>query len=85
MSTGLSRARQEPKHSGVISAFHRLVARDGGIEPDVGRTLASLLTRRGQADCSALPVPDAEAPEAPADAARVVDAVEAWIAARPDG
>lgn len=66
------------KHSGVISAFHRLVVHDGGLEPEIGRLLAALFTRRGQADYSALPVPELEASEALADAVRVVDAVEGW-------
>lgn len=71
------------KHSGVISAFHRLVVHGDRLDPAVGGLLQSLFTRRGQADYSGLPVPDGEAPDALTDAARVVEAVEAWIAARP--
>lgn len=70
------------KHSGVISAFHRLVVHGEGLDPDTGRLLQSLFTRRGQADYSAQPVPEQEAPDALADAARVVSAVEDWIARR---
>ncbi|MGQ0575341.1 MAG: HEPN domain-containing protein [Pseudonocardia sp.] len=73
------------KHSGVISAFHRLVVHDGGLEPVIGRLLAALFSSRGQADYSTLPVPDHEAPAALADATRVVDAVEAWLGSRTTG
>jgi uncharacterized protein (UPF0332 family) len=68
------------KHSGVISAFHRLVVHGEGLDSEAGKLLQSLFTRRGQADCSPEPLPEQEAPEALADAARVVAAVEGWIA-----
>lgn len=71
------------KHSGVISAFHRLIVHGEGLDPEVGKLLQSLFARRGQADYSAQPVPAEEAPAALADAARVVAAVEEWIASRP--
>lgn len=73
------------KHSGVISAFHRLVVHGEGLDPEIGRLLQSLFTRRGQADYSAEPVPEQEAPDALADAATVVAAVEGWIARRGQG
>lgn len=72
------------KHSGVISAFHRLIVHGEGLDPDIGKLLQSLFTRRGQADYSAQPVPEQEGPEAQADAVRVVAAVEGWIARRDE-
>lgn len=70
------------KHSGVISAFHRLVVHDGGLDPEIGRLLQTLFSRRGQADYSVRPVPEREAPDALDDATRVVGAVETWVASR---
>lgn len=71
------------KHSGVISAFHRLVVHGEGLDPEAGELLQSLFSRRGQADYSGQPVPDGEAPDALDDAARVVSAIEEWMSSRP--
>lgn len=79
----LSLGEARSKHSGVISAFHRLVVHGEGLDPEVGKLLQSLFAQRGQADYSAQPVPTEEAPAALADATRVVAAVEEWIASRP--
>jgi uncharacterized protein (UPF0332 family) len=70
------------KHSGVVSAFVRLVIHERGLDPVAGRLLRSLFDRRGQADYSADPVPEQEAGVAISDAIAVVNAVEAWLATR---
>ncbi len=38
------------KHSGVVSAFARLLVRDRGVDEQAGRLLRSLFERRTQAD-----------------------------------
>lgn len=73
------------KHSGVLSAFGRLVVHDGGLDPEAWRLLRSLFNRRGEADYSFDPITDVEGTGALTDAIYVVDAVEAWIAARRAG
>lgn len=70
------------KHSGVISAFTRLVVKDGGCDPGAGRLLRSLFDRRNRADYSTDDVPPHEAAVAIEDALRVVDLVERWITQR---
>jgi uncharacterized protein (UPF0332 family) len=70
------------KHAGVLSAFGRLVVKDGGMNPDIGRVLRRLFELRHVADYGP---PDERVPanvDAVADALRVVDAVEAWISGR---
>lgn len=71
------------KHAGVIAAFARLVVREGGLDEATGRLLRSLFERRSVADYSPIEVPPAEADRAIADAGRLVDAIEAWVSARP--
>jgi uncharacterized protein (UPF0332 family) len=56
--------------SDVIPAFRRLAVREQGLDPEIGTLLQSLADRRGVADGS---------PDALADAATVVAAVEKWI------
>ncbi len=70
------------KHSGVVSAFAKLVVRDGGFDEATGRLLRSLFERRNDADYASIPVPPEEAEAAIRDAERFVDAVAAWIATR---
>jgi uncharacterized protein len=70
------------KHSGVLAAFERLIVRDGGLDPKIGRDLRSLFRRRNEADYGALPASENEAAQAIRDATGVVDAVESWLATR---
>ena len=70
------------KHSGVISAFVRLLVRGGQLEDESGRLLRSLFERRNEADYSPVDVPLEEADAAIRDAERVVRAVEEWLRGR---
>ena len=70
------------KHSGVISAFTKLVVKDGACDPESGRLLRSLFDRRNRADYSTDDVPPEEARAAIEDARRVVDLVERWLTQR---
>jgi uncharacterized protein (UPF0332 family) len=70
------------KHSGVISAFERLVVREGGLDPAVSAQLRSLFRRRNEADYGRIDPGAARAQRAIADAERVVDAVAAWLRTR---
>jgi uncharacterized protein (UPF0332 family) len=67
------------KHSGVISAFVRLLVRRGQLDEESGRLLRSLFERRNEADHSPVDVPLEEAKAAIGDAELVVGAVEAWL------
>ena len=44
------------KHSGVLSAFGRLVVREGGLDEAMGQVLRSLFERRNDADYAGVPV-----------------------------
>jgi uncharacterized protein (UPF0332 family) len=70
------------KHSGVISAFGRLVIRDGGLDPVHGRTLRELFEGRNAADYDWLDEREGSIDDLAAEAERFVDAVEAWIEER---
>jgi len=70
------------KHSGVLAAFEKLVVREGGLDPTIGRLLRSLFRRRNEADYGAVPASQEEGAEAVRDAESVVDAVESWLATR---
>jgi uncharacterized protein (UPF0332 family) len=70
------------KHSGVISAFGRLVIKDGGFDPSAGTALRRLFDRRNLADYDWLEGPDARDDDPTAIAEPFVDAVTAWIAER---
>jgi uncharacterized protein (UPF0332 family) len=72
------------KHSGVVSAFVRLVVRGGGVDEATGRLLRSLFERRNQADYVSVDVPAEEADAAVNDAQRFVDTVQSWLANLPD-
>ena len=71
------------KHSGVVSAFSRMVVRDRGLDEQAGRLLRSLFERRSQADYALDPVPGEESQKAVGDASMVVEAVDRWLAAQP--
>ncbi len=73
------RGETPSKHSGVVSAFGRVVVREGGLEEDVGRLLRSLFERRNQADYTPIEDPAEEAELAIGDAERFVDAVVEWM------
>jgi uncharacterized protein (UPF0332 family) len=70
------------KHAGVVSAFGRLVVREGGVEEGIGRLLRSLFERRNQADYAPIEVPPEEAAAAIEDAERIVDAIATWLQGR---
>jgi uncharacterized protein (UPF0332 family) len=70
------------KHSGVISAFGRLVVREGGLEEESGRVLRSLFEQRNSADYDEVPASEENAERAIRDAERFVDSVESWLAGR---
>ena len=72
------------KHAGVLSAFGRMVVKDGGLDPELGRSLRRLFERRSVADDGWLD--DGESSSTPADPGEIaqpfVEGVAAWIAAR---
>jgi uncharacterized protein (UPF0332 family) len=74
----LTAGETRSKHSGVIAAFGRLVVKDGGFDPETGATLRELFRLRNAADYDWLEA-EQVASEPVDDAARFVDAVEAWI------
>lgn len=67
------------KHSGVHSAFGRLVVKEGGLDPDIGEVFARLFDLRNDADYLAEPIDPKRAGKAIADAERFVAAVESWL------
>ena len=70
------------KHSGVISAFGRLLIKGGGFRADVGLSLRRLFQLRNEAVYEGAPVDAETARSAIADADSFVVAVEAWLKAR---
>jgi uncharacterized protein (UPF0332 family) len=67
------------KHTAVVAAFGKLIVKQEGVDPGVGRALHSLFEMRLDADYDPGPVPEDEA-RAALDAARVcVSAVETWL------
>lgn len=78
----LSLDEARSKHSGVISAFGRLVVGEGDLDEEVGRFLRSLFERRNEADYSSVEAPAEEAGRAISDGELLVEAVEAWMATR---
>jgi uncharacterized protein (UPF0332 family) len=75
----LSLGEVRSKHSGVVSAFGRLVVLEGGIDEEAGRLLRSLFERRSHADYELADVPVEEANQAVIDATVVVERVERWL------
>ena len=71
------------KHSGVVAAFGQLLVRDRRLDEQAGRLLRSLFERRSQADYEFARIPAEEARAALADARRVVDIIDAWLAQLP--
>jgi uncharacterized protein len=67
------------KHSGVISAFSRLMVHQGGFDPEVARPLRRLFRQRNEVDYGLEAPSTDEARERLAQAARFVDEVERWI------
>ncbi len=70
------------RHAGLISAFGRLVVKEGGFDVATGALLRDLFDLRGDADYGAGTVTVAHAEAGLASAARFVGAVERWIANR---
>jgi uncharacterized protein (UPF0332 family) len=81
----LALGETRPKHSGVISAFVRLLVRSGQLDEETGRLLRSLFERRNEADYAPVDVPLEEADAAIRDAERVVSAVETWLETHEGG
>jgi len=71
------------KHSGVIAAFGLLVVREGGFDQARGALLQKLFERRIDADYVPGEISTEEAADTIRDAERFVDAVQAWLGARP--
>ncbi len=67
------------KHSGVIAAFGQLVVKQGGIDPDAGRTLRRLFELRNAADYFWLDADDSTSGDPITDAEKLIDAVSAWV------
>jgi uncharacterized protein (UPF0332 family) len=70
------------RHSGVISAFSKLVVKEGGLDPGAGATLRSLFEDRNQADYRFLEAPPETAESAISRASGFVDAVKDWLRKR---
>jgi len=70
------------KHAGVIAAFGRLVVKEGGLDPEAGRTLRRLFEWRNAVDYAWLDSLDAASGDPLKEAERFVAAVETWISAR---
>jgi uncharacterized protein (UPF0332 family) len=70
------------KQAGVVAAVARVLVREQGLEPDVGRFLRSLFERRSRADYTLGGTPVDEATRAIADAKSVVVALDRWMQAR---
>ena len=70
------------EHAGVVAAVARVLVREQGLEPDVGRLLRSLFERRSRADYTLGDTPVDEATRALADAKSVAIALARWMEAR---
>ncbi len=70
------------KHTGVLSAFGRMIIKEGGFDPALGGELRRLFELRGAADYMWLDEPQPDDYD-PIDAAeRFVDGVEQWLNAQ---
>ena len=74
VSVGISRKT----HSGMISAFTRLM-REQGVDPSIPKSLRRLFQARNTADYGPGQTPRRHAAAGLADAERLVDAVEEWL------
>lgn len=72
------------KHSGVISAFQRLVVKEGGMSRELGDMLRRLFEDRNEADYGEYTVPPEEADRAIQDATTFVAAVRDWLSGREE-
>jgi uncharacterized protein (UPF0332 family) len=71
------------KHSGVVSAFGRVVVKQGGFDAVLGAELRRLFELRNAADYLWLDPPQpGDDDTAIEDAERFVDGVERWLAER---
>ena len=68
---------------GLVSAFGRQLVADRGFDHEVGRVLRRLFDDRADVDYRLAEPPPATARAAVADAERLVDAVERWLAREP--
>lgn len=66
-------------HSGLISAFGKLVVKEGGFDPEVGALLHDLFDLRNDADYESGTVTAEQAASAMASAERFVAAVDSWL------
>jgi uncharacterized protein (UPF0332 family) len=71
------------KHSGVLSAFGRMVVHEGGFDRETGRVLRRLFERRNDVDYGLEYPSKAEASALTDDAERFVTEAERWIEERP--
>jgi uncharacterized protein (UPF0332 family)/predicted nucleotidyltransferase len=80
------RGRAARSHKGTPVLFHELFVREGAFDPHLARVLAALFERRQAADYgSGAPITLPEAESGAREAEAFVAAVEAWLAAQPDG
>jgi uncharacterized protein (UPF0332 family) len=70
------------KHSGVLSAFGRLVIKEGGFDREVGAVRRRLFERRNDVEYGLEPASAEEAGTDTDDAERFVTEVERWIERR---
>ena len=78
----LELAERRSKHAATIVAFVRLVVKEGGFDPEIGRVLRRLFDRRNEADYGAPDADRARADQAIDEARRFIDAAERWVAER---
>jgi uncharacterized protein (UPF0332 family) len=71
------------EHAGVVAAVARVLVREQGLEPDVGRLLRSLFERRSRADYTLGGTPVDEATQAITDAKFIVAVLGRWMDGKP--
>jgi uncharacterized protein (UPF0332 family) len=71
-----------PTEAGVIAAFGRRVAGQGGVEREAGRTLRKLFEDRNDVEFALLEAPTEEAQKALAGAELLVEATGQWVDAQ---
>lgn len=80
----LSLGEARSKHSGVLSAFGRLVVHEGGFDRDLAQVLRDLFEERNDVDYGLEDPTVEEARARLARAERFVEAVERWIESRSE-